>query len=100
MKGFSSKRIELKVAVIASEKYTFLRRVRASFSPGILHAGAVKGLERRKADSLHKESTGPTSPSRCGVRFLLLQNQTESSGVMKDLILGPHIPGANTVKGR
>ena len=40
MKGFSLKRMALKVA----EKYSVRRRDRASFSPEILQAGAVKGL--------------------------------------------------------
>ena len=47
MKGFSSKHIALnffKRFVLRPENILFLRRVRASFSPEILQAGAVKGL--------------------------------------------------------
>ena len=45
MKGFSSKRIALKVDVLyRTEKYTVSRRARASFSSELLHAGVVKGL--------------------------------------------------------
>ena len=44
IKGFSSKRIALKVDVLRTGKYTVCRHVRASFSPEILQAGAVKEL--------------------------------------------------------
>ena len=51
MKGFSSKRIALKVDVlyitIRLENILFLRRIRTFFSPKILQAGAVKGLMLR-----------------------------------------------------
>ena len=43
VKGFSSKQIALKVDVIGAENMVFCRHVRASFSPEILQAGAVKG---------------------------------------------------------
>ena len=42
--GFSSKRITLKVDVLKGSKYTVSGRVRASFSPEILHARAAKGV--------------------------------------------------------
>ena len=44
VKGFSSIREALKVDVMGPEKNTVCRRVRASFSPEILQAVAVKGL--------------------------------------------------------
>ena len=47
VKGFSSKRIALKVDVFVTgpkNNYTLCRRVPASFSPEILQSGAVKGL--------------------------------------------------------
>ena len=44
MKGFSSKRIVLKVDVIWSQKIDCLQGFPCTFSPGILQAGAVKGL--------------------------------------------------------
>ena len=48
MKGILSKLIALK----GPEKYTVRRRVRASFSPEVLQAGAVKGLRfREKVDT-------------------------------------------------
>ena len=48
MKGFSSKRIALKVDVIGPENnYTVCRRVRASFSPEVFQIGAVKELNPR-----------------------------------------------------
>ena len=46
MKGLSSNRIALKVGVIGPERNTACRRVRASFSPEMLQARAVKGLIR------------------------------------------------------
>ena len=47
VKGFSSIREALKVDVMGPEKNTVCRRVRASFSPEMLQAGAVEGLITR-----------------------------------------------------
>ena len=47
MKGFSSKRIGLKVDCYRTGKYTVNGRVRAYFSQEILQAGAMKGLSTR-----------------------------------------------------
>ena len=47
MKRFSSKRIALKEDVLSDRKYTVCRRVRACFSPEVLRARAVKGLNNR-----------------------------------------------------
>ena len=44
VKGVSSKLIALKVDVIEPENILFCRRLRASFIPEIVEAGAVKGL--------------------------------------------------------
>ena len=44
VKGFSPKRIALKVGVLYNRKYTVFKRVRASFSPETLQVGAVKRL--------------------------------------------------------
>ena len=48
VKGFSSKRIALKLDVwYRTGKYTVCRRVRALFSPKILQAGAVTGVNSK-----------------------------------------------------
>ena len=48
VKGSPSKRSELKTDVIGPKKQTVFRRVRASVSPEILQAGAVKGLKKER----------------------------------------------------
>ena len=47
MKGSPSKHLAIKIDVNGQEKKTVCRRVRASFSPEILQAGAVKGLKSK-----------------------------------------------------
>ena len=73
MKGFSSKHIILKVDCYRTGKYTVCRRIRAYFSPEILHAGAVKGLrknERKKNEkkTKKKKTGGPVELSRVGTK--------------------------------
>ena len=56
MKGFSSKRIALKIDVLQDRKICcFLRCVRASFRPELLQAVAMKGV---KAQSTTKVIPG------------------------------------------
>ena len=74
MKGFSSKRIILKVDCYGTGKYTVCRRVRAYFSPEILQAGAVKGLRKNKTG-------GPVELSRVGTKCTGSQEPSRQSSV-------------------
>ena len=53
MKGFSSKRIALKVDVTLSQKIDCLQGCPCTFSPETLQAGAVKGLIQMRQEIWH-----------------------------------------------
>ena len=86
-KGSPSKRITLKVEVIGPEnipfrcyrtgKYTVYRRFRASFSPEILQAGALKGLKMALITHCLWGSFRILQPVTCGISYSYIRKRLQ-----------------------